>query len=123
MLKSLLLVLASVVCGVIGQVSLKSGMTQVGRIGGAQATYVLDTAWRVLTTPLVLFGLACYALGAVAWLVVLSRLDLSHAYPFLALNFVLITLASRLILGETVPPLRWLGVLVICCGVIIVARS
>jgi len=123
MLKSLLLVLASVVCGVIGQVSLKSGMTQVGRIGGAQATYVLDTAWRVLTTPLVLFGLACYALGAVAWLVVLSRLDLSHAYPFLALNFVLITLASRLILGETVPPLRWLGVLVICCGVILVARS
>lgn len=123
MVKSLLLVLASVVCGVIGQVALKSGMAQVGRIGGAQASFLLDTAWRVLTTPLVLFGLACYGLGALAWLVVLSRLDLSVAYPFLALNFVLITLASRLVLGETVPPLRWLGVLVICCGVIIVARS
>ena len=123
MAKSLMLVLASVVCGVVGQVALKSGMTQVGRIGDAQTMYLLDTVWRVLTTPLVVIGLACYGLGAVAWLVVLSRLDLSIAYPFLALNFVLITLASRFVLGETVPPLRWLGVLVIFFGVIIVARS
>lgn len=123
MVKSLVLVFASVACGVVGQVALKSGMAQVGRIGGQQVTFLLDTIWRVLTTPLVLIGLACYGLGAVAWLVVLSRLNLSVAYPFLALNFLLITLASRFILGETVPPMRWLGVLVICCGVLIVARS
>ncbi len=101
----------------------KVGMNQVGRIGDAQTAYLLDTAWRVLTTPMVLIGLASYGLGAVAWLVVLSRLDLSFAYPFLALNFVLITLASRFVLGEAVPPLRWIGVLIICCGVMVVARS
>ena len=123
MAKSLLLVLFSVACGVLGQVALKTGMTQVGRIGDAQTAYLLDTAWRVLTTPMVLIGLASYGLGAVAWLVVLSRLDLSFAYPFLALNFVLITLASRFVLGEAVPPLRWIGVLIICCGVMVVARS
>ncbi len=123
MAKSLLLVLFSVACGVLGQVALKTGMTQVGRIGDAQTAYLLDTAWRVLTTPMVLIGLASYGLGAVAWLVVLSRLDLSFAYPFLALNFVLITLASRFVLGEAVPPLRWIGVLIICCGAMVVARS
>jgi len=123
MAKSLLLVLVSVAFGVTGQVMLKTGMTQVGRIGGAQAALITDTIMRVVTTPLVIVGLACYGMGAIAWLIVLSRMDLSFAYPFLALNFVLITLASRFILGETVPSLRWLGVLVICFGVIIVARS
>lgn len=118
-----MLVLVSVSFSVMGQVALKAGMSQVGRIGSQAALAAGDLVWRVATTPFVLLGLACYALGAVAWLVVLSRLDLSFAYPFLALNFVLITVASRLVLGETVPMLRWLGVVVICFGVILVARS
>ena len=63
------------------------------------------------------------AMGALAWISVLSRLDLSLAYPFLALNFVLITLISRVFLGETVPTLRWLGILVIVGGILLVARS
>lgn len=123
MARSLALILVAVAFGVVGQLALKSGMTQVGRIGSQHTIFVAHTIVRVLTTPAVLIGLACYGLGAVAWLVVLSRLDLSFAYPFLALNFVLITLASRLVLGETVPPMRWLGVLIICLGVIVVARS
>ena len=116
--------LISVGFSMVGQVALKSGMSQVGRIGEPRRRWRTgDLVWRVATTPLVMFGLACYALGAVAWLVVLSRLDLSYAYPFLALNFVLITVASRFVLGETVPLLRWLGVIVICFGVVLVARS
>ena len=123
MAKSLLLVLVSVAFGMVGQLALKTGMTQVGRIGSQNAQAAVDMALRVVTTPFVIIGLACYGLGAVAWLVVLSRLDLSFAYPFLALNFVLITVASRLVLGEAVPMLRWLGVVVICFGVVLVARS
>jgi drug/metabolite transporter (DMT)-like permease len=121
--KSIALILLSVAFGVVGQIALKTGMTQIGRIGGGQALAPLATALRVLGTPLVLIGLACYGLGAVAWLIVLSRLDLSFAYPFLALNFLLITLGSRFVLHEPVSLLRWLGVLVIAAGVIIVARS
>ena len=123
MLRSMIFVLISVAFGVTGQIALKTGMTQVGHIGGAQLNAIGPTVVRVATTPLVILGLASYGVGAIAWLIVLSRLDLSVAYPFLALNFVLITLASRFILGETVPSLRWLGVLVICAGVLIVARS
>jgi drug/metabolite transporter (DMT)-like permease len=59
----------------------------------------------------------------VAWIAVLARLELSLAYPFLALNFVLVALSSRLILGESVPALRWAGILVICLGILLVARS
>lgn len=123
MLRSMIFVLISVAFGVMGQIALKTGMTAVGHIGGAQLNAIVPTIVRVITTPLVLVGLGCYGLGAAAWLIVLSRVDLSVAYPFLALNFVLITIASRFILGESVPGLRWVGVLVICLGVIIVSRS
>ena len=53
----------------------------------------------------------------------LDALDLSLAYPFLALNFVLIAIASRLFLGEAIPALRWGGIAVICFGILLIARS
>jgi drug/metabolite transporter (DMT)-like permease len=123
MLRSMIFVLISVAFGVLGQIALKTGMTEVGHIGGAQLNALAPTILRVITTPLVLIGLGCYGMGAIAWLIVLSRLDLSVAYPFLALNFVFVTFASRFVLGESVPSLRWLGVLVICLGVLVVSRS
>ena len=73
--------------------------------------------------PTIWFGLAAYGLGAVLWLVVLSRLDLSFAYPLLALSYILIPLLSYLVLGENVPALRWVGIAVIFMGVVIVART
>jgi undecaprenyl phosphate-alpha-L-ara4N flippase subunit ArnE len=68
-------------------------------------------------------GLTFYVMGAAFWLMVLSKLDLSLAYPMLALTYVLIPLASQFILGEQVPALRWLGVGVIFVGVVIVAQT
>ena len=77
----------------------------------------------IVTQPLVLLGLMLYGCGALAWIAVLRRMDLSYAYPFLALNFVLITLVSRFFLGETVPLMRWAGIGIICVGILVVARS
>jgi uncharacterized membrane protein len=48
---------------------------------------------------------------------------LSFAYPFVSMSYVLIILASRVLLGEPVSLLRWVGVLVICAGIIIVSRT
>ena len=121
MLHSLLMVLVAVVISVLGQLSLKAGVTQVGAIGSASAP--VQTFLRMCTTPLIIVGLGLYVLGAAVWLVVLSRLDLSYAYPLLALNFVLIPLASWILLGEKISLLRWLGILVICLGLSIVLRS
>jgi drug/metabolite transporter (DMT)-like permease len=77
----------------------------------------------ILRSPLVLLGLGLYGIGALAWIVVLSRLDLSLAYPFLALNFVLIPLVSQFVFAETIPVARWMGIAVICVGILLVARS
>jgi multidrug transporter EmrE-like cation transporter len=122
LLSSLGLILLSVSSGVAGQVALKMGVTRVGAaaVESAGPVSTLITAFR---SPLVWLGLALYGLGALAWILVLTRMDLSLAYPFLALNFVLIAIVSRLFLGEAIPALRWGGIAVICIGILLIARS
>lgn len=115
------LIALSISTGVAGQTAIKLGVSQPHAAGNASGIFSLVN--MILSSPWVLLGLTLYGIGAVAWIAVLARLDLSLAYPLLALNFVLITLSSRLILGEAVPTMRWIGMLVICVGIVIVARS
>ena len=123
MMKSLALVLANVLVGAVGQLMLKVGMTQVGRIGASQLSQPVETIVRIFTTPLILAALPLYGGAMILWLVAISRLDLSFAYPLLALAFVINPLLARLLLGESIPWERWVGILVICIGVVIVSRT
>ena len=77
----------------------------------------------ILRSPLVMGGLLLYALGAISWIAVLRRMDLSYAYPFLALNFVLIALVGQFVLGEPVPWIRWVGIAAICAGILLIANG
>lgn len=115
------LILTSVASGVTGQTFLKIGSDRAADSGGGQGIVGLITS--IVTSPMMLVGLFFYGCGALAWIAVLKQMDLSYAYPFLALNFVLIALVSFLFLGETVPSLRWIGIGAICIGILIVARS
>ena len=120
---SLPLILLSVILGVGGQVTLKIGMTQVGRIGAETLAEPLQVVWRMLTSPLVIGGLGLYVIGAAVWLTVLSRVPLSVAYPLLAMTYVFTPLLAWMVLGESVPALRWVGIGTICLGIIVVSRS
>jgi multidrug transporter EmrE-like cation transporter len=123
MLQSFLLILASIIASVAGQYVLKTGAGQLGTLGVEQAGNGLAIAFRAATNPWILGGLACYAMGAVSWIVVLTRVPLSWAYPILALNQILILLVAWLFLGETVNAMRWCGALLVVAGVIMVSRS
>jgi drug/metabolite transporter (DMT)-like permease len=115
------LILLSVASGVAGQTCLKIGLTQAG--GNAESDTLFSIIGIIVRSPLVLAGLALYALGAIAWIAVLRRMDLSYAYPFLALNFVLIALVGQVVLGETLPWIRWVGIGAICVGILLIANS
>lgn len=122
--KSMVLLLVAVLLGVLGQLLLKMGMTQVGTLefsGGLAG--LIQTGIRVFSNLKVLGGFAAYGVSSLFWIVVLSKLNLSLAYPMLALNYVLVPLTARLFLGEQVPGLRWLGMGVIIIGVVIISRT
>jgi multidrug transporter EmrE-like cation transporter len=122
-LDSLALLATSICCAIVGQLMLKSAMTQVGRLGYAEVAAPLDTVARALREPRLWVGLTLFGVSAVFWLVVLSRLPLSVAYPALGISYVAVVLLSRLILHEHVPLLRWIGVLVVALGIALIGIS
>lgn len=113
-LKSLILILLSVGLSAIAQIAMKSGVTGAST---PAATGVLGSYISMLTAPKVLLGLACYGLGALIWLRVLSMMDVSQAYPFVALGFVLTMALGFVLLGETPHLTRLLGAGFILVGV------
>jgi len=114
---TLILVAWGVALSVTAQLLLRSGMSAHAKLGGS------DLLMAALATPGVWFGLALYICATVSWLVVLSRIDLSVAYPLGSMNYVLVTLLAATILGEQVSLLRWAGTLSILVGILVVARG
>jgi drug/metabolite transporter (DMT)-like permease len=123
MQNSIPLIVLSLLCGIGGQLTLKAGMSQIGRIGEDSLGEPLQIALKVLASPYVVGGLALYVLGAAAWLTVLSRVPLSAAYPVLAISYAITPALAWLLLGEAVPATRWFGIITICLGVILVSQS
>ena len=122
-LGSVILLLVSVGFAVVGQLTLKTAMDEIGRIGSAQIDAVGETLWRAAREPRLWVGLTLFAISAVFWLVVLSRVPLSFAYPFVGISYVVVVASSKFVLHEEVPTMRWFGVLVVAMGIAIVGFS
>lgn len=119
-LRLLLLILASVSLSALAQLTLKlgtSGLAASRQAGAGRELFALATS------PYVIGGLALYGLGAVLWLFVLGRAQLSLAYPFVGLGFILTMIAGALVLGETLTLARVIGTLLIVAGCVMVART
>jgi multidrug transporter EmrE-like cation transporter len=115
-------ILISVLGGAVGQILLKKGMSNMGPIT-LDLSHLLNTLWRMATNPYVFIGLAIYVTGTVFWLSALSRVNLSFAYPFASLSYVIMLIASWLILDEKISAMRLLGTIVIGLGVFLISRS
>lgn len=122
MMDALVYILPSVIAGVIGQLLLKRGMVAMGPLSLGDGN-VLSLAWSIVTNPWVICGLALYVGGTMFWLVALSRAELSFVYPFTTLSMGLIILFSWLIFGEAISLWRFIGIVTIAAGVLLVARS
>ncbi len=114
------LLLFAVVTAAIGQVMLKHGMQiATSRAAHSGGSLVL----RAATSPWVLLGLVVFAISAAAWLGALSKVPLSVAYPFNALGYIVILIASVLVLHERANVLTWLGSLLVVSGLLIVVLT
>ena len=117
------LLIVSVVLATTGQLTLKAAMDSIGRIGTAQVADAGQTLVKAMKEPLLWIGLTLFVLSAVFWLVVLSRVNLSVAYPLVGVSYIVIVGLSRFIFNEHVPTLRWMGVALIALGIALVGLS
>ena len=117
------LLVVSVVFATAGQLTLKAAMEAIGRIGTAQVSEAGQTIARAVKEPLLWIGLVLFGISALFWLVVLSRVALSLAYPFVGLSYVVVVALARFFFHEHVPTLRWIGVSVIAVGIALIGIS
>jgi drug/metabolite transporter (DMT)-like permease len=121
--KIIVLILASVILSSIAQLVLKLGMSSLGVQEALASNMWSDIVMAVVAGGLIPLGIALYGVGAVLWLWILSRTDLSFAYPFVGVAFILTMLFGLVFLGEPVGIERIAGTFLIVCGVTLVSRS
>lgn len=109
--------LTSIGFATAGQLLLRAGMQRVGEIADVTAADLLPLVGRVLSTWQVPTGLAFFGLSSVFWLVTLSRVELSVAYPVVSLGYVLILVFSYTVLGERPSSLTWVGATLVVVGI------
>ncbi len=119
---ALALVLTGVLLNATAQLLIKSGADTAGHFA-----FTAGNLWRVgLHFALqwqILLGLACYAVSVVVWILALTRVQVSVAYPMLSLGYVVTALAAWWLFGEALTVQKLLGIAVIIAGVVIMARS
>lgn len=119
---TLMMAITSIIISVAAQFALKNGMSSIEVKEVLSQPATLRTIFVILTNKFVIGGFLLYGLGAVVWLGVLSRWDVSKAYPLVGMGFGL-TVIVGLLMGEQITISRAIGVALICVGVVVVGRS
>ena len=115
-------ILAGVLLNAAAQLLLKAGVRPLGALQPEWGD-LLPTAGRVLMQWPIVAGLGCYVVSVAVWIVGLSRVDVSVAYPMLSLGYIVNALAAWWLFGEALGPARWSGMALIVAGVFVMSRS
>ena len=116
------LILAGVLLNAAAQLLLKAGTNAVGHFEFS-AGNIGPVGLRLALEPFILGGVACYVVSLVIWIMALSRVEVSIAYPMLSIGYVINAVAAWYLFGESLTALRLTGIGFIVVGVFLVARS
>ena len=116
------LIMLGVLLNAVAQLLLKAGTNAVGQFAFSLENLV-PVGWQLATEAHILGGLICYVISVVIWILALSRVPVSIAYPMLSVGYVVNALAAWYFFGEAVTVARLTGIAIIIVGVFIVARS
>lgn len=112
--------LVSVCLGAGAQVALKKGMQALGRI--SMATLVPNLG-SIFLSPYIIGGMVLYGASLMVWLVVLSRMELSRAYPFVSLGYMITFACGIVLLDERMSYYKIFGLMFIVAGILIMSRG
>jgi len=120
-LQSFLLILTGVLLNAVAQLALKASVRDHGAIELGRGA--LPVAVQVAGEPALWLGLFCYGVSVIVWILALSRVDVSIAYPMLSIGYIVNAFAAWALFGEALTPMRLLGIGIIVLGVFVLARS
>jgi multidrug transporter EmrE-like cation transporter len=122
MVKYIPLILTGVFLNAFAQVLLKKGMLSIGYFEfNFQSLFPIIK--KVTINSYILSGLASYVVSVAIWLLVLARVEVSYAYPFLSVGYVVVTVMGYFIFQENLSGMRIIGIAVIIVGVLLLSRS
>lgn len=116
------LVLTGVLLNAAAQFALKSSVRDSGAIE-LSAAAAIPTAARLVLEPWLWFGLTCYLVSVIVWILALSRVEVSIAYPMLSIGYIVNALAAWAWLGESMNLTKVAGIGIITVGVFVLARA
>lgn len=118
---SILLALVSVFLNATAQLLLKAGANQIGQV--TFSTGIVKLVSKMLFQPYIPLALLSYVFSVGIWIIVLSKVPVSVAYPLLSIGFILNVIAGYFFFGETLSWLKIIGISVIIFGVILLSRT
>lgn len=116
------LILFTVLTNAAAQLMLKRGMTGLGALDVA-GDGLVSTALKVVFNPFVFAGLCTFVISMASHLIVLSKVQISYAYPFLSLAYVVVAAYAYFVFHEDLSPARIGGIALIVAGTIFIAQS
>jgi multidrug transporter EmrE-like cation transporter len=121
-LVSFSLILTGVLLNATAQLLLKAGTNRIGRFEFSGENLV-PIAKTLACQPHILIGLGCYGASVIIWIMALSRVPVSVAYPLLSIGYIVNAFAAWYLFGESLTAQKLVGIAVICIGVWLVAKS
>ena len=121
-LVSFALILTGVLLNAVAQLMLKAGANRVGPLDVHVGSIAAAARELAFSAPII-GGLACYVVSVAVWIVALTRVEVSVAYPMLSMGYVVNAIAAWLLFGEQLTPMRVAGITVIIVGVYLLAGS
>ena len=116
------IILTGVMLNCAAQLFLKKGMMVNGEVF-INPSSIAQSIIPMLKNIYLWSGMFCYGVSVFLWMIVLSKVDVSYAYPFLSIGYVFAAIAGLLFFGELLNPARIAGIVVICLGVWLISRS
>ncbi|MDO9053033.1 MAG: SMR family transporter [Gallionella sp.] len=121
-LVSFSMILAGVMLNAAAQILMKSGTNAIGYFDFSFEN-IVPIGWKLATEPHIIGAMVCYVFGVVIWILALSRVQVSIAYPLLSLGYVVNAVAAWYLFNESFNPSKVIGMGVIILGVVIISRA
>ena len=114
--------MAGVLLNAAAQLFLKAGTNRIGEFAFSLDN-VMPIGMKIASSPFILGGLACYVVSVVVWILGLSRVPVSIAYPMLSVGYIVNAFLTYMLFGESITAQKLAGIGFIVVGVFLVARS